>query len=263
MIAPDANSTDVKPLTKRKRETREFYARRPEAELQIGKVLSLEPAQIYELLKNRQRDAADYLLDETIVYLLREPQREENFRETLYAELNRRIWKLLKKFYARFNDPADFEDFGQKVELAILKKIFDMNSDSADYAQVNFGDYVIKTAKVAWRDELVKIKQETDLFYTNREEAGEEENYSSSIENSIESANEATDYTLMLKEGLAKLPPNIMLIAELLLDGWQIESKDEKEPTISKKLGVSSRTIRNWLKEGRIILADYNAEVKK
>ena len=260
MIAPDANSTDVKPLTKRKRETRELYARRPEAELQIGKVLSLEPAQIFELLKNRQRDAADYLLDETIVYLLREPERGEPFRETLYAELNRRIWKLLKKFYKNFNNPADFEDFGQKIEIAILQKIFDVASDSADYAQVNFGDFVVKTAKVVWRGELVKIEREKEIFYVER--ASEDEDNTTQLENRA-ADNALSDYTMMLKEGLAKLPPHIMTVAELLLDGWQIESKNDNEPTISKKLDVSSRTIRNWLKEARAILAEYNREVRK
>ncbi len=261
MTEPDANSADVKKLTKRKKETQELYARRPEAELQIGKVLSLENTQIFELLKNRQRDSADYLLDETIVYLLREPEADENFREILYTELNRRIWKLLKKFYKRFNNPADFEDFGQKIELAVIKKIFDTNSDSADYAQVNFGDFVIKTAKVAWRGELVKIEREKEIFYAERE--GDDEDTSSRIENSLKSNDAPTDYTMLLREGLAKLPTHIKIVAELLLDGWQIESKDEGEPTISKTLGVSSRTIRNWLKEARLILADYRGEIRR
>lgn len=262
MTARDASSPDVKSLTKRKKETGEFYTRRPEAELQIGKVLSLESAQILELLKNRQRDAADYLLDEAIVYLLREPEREEGFRENLYIELNRRIWKLLKKFYKRFDNPEDFEDFGQKVEMAVLTKIFDLNSDSADYAQVNFGDFVVKTAKVAWRGELVKIGREKEIFYAEREN-DEEDNVSNRIENSLKSDDAPTDYTMTLKEGLNKLPPHIMIVAELLLDGWQIESKEIGEPTISKKLDVSSRTIRNWLKEARAILSDYKAEVRR
>lgn len=259
MTVPDANSADVKQLTKQKKETRELYARRPDAELQIGKVLSLEPIQIFELLKNKQRDAADYLLDETIVYLLRDTERGEPFRETLYLELNRRIWKLLKKFYKRFNNPADFEDFGQKIEMQILQKIFDINSDSSDYAQVNFGDFVIKTAKVVWRGELVKIEREKEIFYVER---ADEEGSGNQLENKA-AGDALTDYTMMLKAGLAKLPPHIMIVAELLLDGWQIESKDISEPTISKKLDVSSRTIRNWLKEARVILGDYNAEVRK
>lgn len=54
-----------------------------------------------------------------------------------------------------------------------------------------------------------------------------------------------------------------MIVVELLLDGWQIESKELGKPTIRKKLGVSSRTIRNWLKEARLILADHKTEVKR
>lgn len=261
MIAPDPNSAKIKPLTKRKKETNELYSRRPEVELQLEKILALESTEILELLKNKQRETKDYLFDESIVYLLRQPEITENFRETLYIELNRRLWKLFKKFYARFNNPADFEDFGQKVETAIIRKIFDTNTDAADYAQVNFGDYAVKTAKVVWRGELVKIGREKEIFYAKREYEDEDEGIR--IEDGFKSNEASSDYTMTLKEGLAKLPPNIMLAAELLIDGWQIESKDEREITISKKLGVSSRTIRNWLKEGRVILAEYNTEVRK
>ncbi len=262
MTASETNSAGIKKLTKRKKETGELYARRPEAELQIGKVLSMDSDKILQFLKIRERNADDYLFDETIVYFLRNSQGSENFRIDLYRELNRRIWGLLKKFYKRFKTHTDFEDFGQKIELAVIKKVFDKSSDSADYAEVNFGDFVITAAKVAWRGELVSIEREKELFYTEREGSDPEEN-GSQIENTLKSKDALTDYTMMLKEGLKLLPSHIMTVAELLLDGWQIESKDEQEPTISKKLGVSSRTIRNWLKEARVILAEYQAEVRK
>ena len=255
------NSTDVKPLTKRTRETGELYSRRSEVEMQIAEVLRLDDRQIYERLENRQRGSDGYLLDEAIVYFLRERTNDQEFVETLYTELNRRVWKLLKKFYKRFEDAADFEDFGQKVEMAIIKRIFDTGSDSADYAQVNFGDFVVKIAKVVWRGELVKIEREKEIFYVERE--NDEEDGGNRIENNFKSSDVPADYTMTLKEGLGKLPPHIMTVAELLLDGWQVESKETGEPTISKKLGVSSRTIRNWLKEARQILDDYNREVIK
>lgn len=255
------NSTDVKPLTKRTKETGELYSRRSEVELQIALVSRLEERRIFELLEIQQRESNGYLLDETIVYLMRERIDNRVFVETLYTELNRRIWKLLKKFYKRFDNPADFEDFGQKVEMGILKRLFDSGSDSTDYAQVNFGDFVVKTAKVVWRGELVKIEREKEIFYAERE--NDEEDGGSRIENSLKSSEAPADYIMTLKEGLNKLPPHIMIVAELLLDGWQIESKDEREPTISKKLNVSSRTIRNWLKEARMFLADYKTEVKR
>lgn len=260
MTVRETDSAQVKKLTKRKIETGELYTRRADAELQIAAVLQIEKAQILELLNIKLRDAENYLLDETIVYLLRDSNIDNNFREDLYVELNRRLWKLLKKFRKNFNNQADFEDFGQKIEMAILKKIFDYSTNSADYAEVNFGDYVVKTAKVVWRGELVKINKEKDLFYTQRED---DEDYANSIENNLKSKDVPADYVLTLKEGLSQLPPHIMTVAELLLDGWQVESKNENELTISKKLKVSSRTIRNWLKEARAILADYNAEVKK
>lgn len=254
------DSAEVKKLTKRKK-TGELYTRRPDVELQIGKVLKFQDSQVFELLHNKHRESDNYLLDETIVYLLRENESSGDiFRETLYLELNRRIWKLLNKFRTRFPVTADFEDFRQQVELAILKKIFDLNSDLADYAQVNFGDYVVKMAKVIWRGELVKIERDKDMFYSFSDE---EEDSTKDIENILRSNDARTDFTLTLKEGLAKLPPETMLVAELLLDGWQIESKHDFEPTISKKLNVSSRTIRNWLKEAKNILADYHAEVRK
>lgn len=261
MIASETNSAEIKKLTKRKQETGELYIRRIDAELQIGRVLSLEKREILELLKNKQRHSENYLLDETIVYLLRNSKNDNNFCESLYLELNKRLWKLLKKFRNNFNNQADFEDFGQKIELTILQKIFDFETNSADYAEINFGDYVIKTAKVVWRGELVKINKEKDLFYIQNED--NEEDYAHSIENTLKSNDAPNDYSMILKEGLSKLPPHTMTVAELLLDGWQIESKVESEFTISKKLKVSSRTIRNWLKEARTILADYNKEVKK
>lgn len=260
MAAPNANSAEVKQLTKRKKETGELYYRRAAVELQIAAVLEMGGAQIFELLRNRQKDSENYILDETIVYLLRRPETERNLQEILYTELNRRIWKLLKKFSSRFSDYAAFEDFRQQVEMGILKKIFNFGSADADYAEVNFGDFVVKTAKVAWRGELVKINREKDLFYEERER---EEIEAPQIENTLRSSDAPADYTMTLREGLRLLPPNIRLVAELILDGWQIESIDPKELTISKKLGVSSRTIRNWLAEARLILADYRAEVKK
>ncbi len=258
----ETNSAVIRKLTKRKQETGELYTRRAEVELQIENVLCLENTEIIQLLQKKHRETGNYLLDETIVYLLRDSTIDENFREDLYVELNLRLWKLLKKFRKNFNNQADFEDFGQKIELAILRKIFDFETNSADYAEVNFGDFTVKTAKVVWRGELVKINKEKNLFYKKRND-DEEEDYANSIENNLESNEVPPDYILMLREGLAKLPSHIMTVAELILDGWQIESKNEHELTISKKLAVSSRTIRNWLTEARAILADYNAEVKK
>ena len=259
MIERNANSTEIKELNKRKRETGELYLRRPEVDMQLASTISFDKKEIFVLLENKNKQSEGYLFDETLVYLLREAQiQRDNFTvETLYLELNRRIWKLLNKFYKNFDNHADFEDFGQKVELAVIKKIFDIESDSADYAQVNFGDFVITLAKVSWRGNLTKIKKEQETF--NIERTDDDENKS---EFQFESNELSTESKLILREGISKLPPNIRNVTALILDDWQIESKIESEPTISKVMNVSSRTIRNWLKEAREILAGYEGEVR-
>lgn len=255
------NSTDVKPLTKRTRETGELYVRRSDVELQIGKVLSLGDEQFFELLENRQRDSVGYLLDETIVYLIRERKDDGFFVETLYAELNGRIWKLLLKFRGKFNNAADFEDFGQKVEMEIIKKIFDFNHDSGDYAQVNFGHYVVMAAKVAWRGRLANVIRENEMFETEREE---DESTGERSENRFVSNEITTEEKMILQARLAQLPENVRAVAVLhYLDGWQIESKDERQPTISRLFNVSSRTIRNWLVQAREILAAQEGELRR
>jgi DNA-binding NarL/FixJ family response regulator len=82
------------------------------------------------------------------------------------------------------------------------------------------------------------------------------ENISDSRELNVESR-------LIMNEGFEKLSREQQIVAVMLLDGFQIESKDEQEPTISRQLNVSSRTIRNWIKEIRVILSDYRSEARQ
>lgn len=260
MSAREENSLQIKPLTKRSRMTGELYTRRAEVERQLAQVVSFDNSRILELLKNKSRESEEYLFDETIVYLLREwsAEKKDFAFETLYLELNRRVWRLLKKFYKNFAAAADFEDFGQKIELAVIEKIFDLESDSADYAQINFGHFVVTQAKVFWSGNLVKIKREEEIFYSPpNDEDGENKREMQFAAHDI-----SPEEKLILREAIAKLPDNIRNVAVLILDGWQIESKDETQLTISKHLKINSRTIRNWLNEARRILAGYEGEIR-
>lgn len=260
MNARDADSTQIKNLTKLTK-LGEQYMRRADAELQIEKILTLEKSQIVEMIGgDKRRNEADYLLDESIVYLLREAtiDSDNSMIETLYIELNRRIWKLLAKFRANFkNNQADFEDFGQQAGFAIVRKILDTGSNSADYAQVNFGDFVIGEAKSVWKQNLVRVKREEAMFNSGRE--GEEDE--NKLENIPWEHELSAESRLIIEEGLRNLLPEHQIVAAMLLDGFQTESKDPRELTISKHLGVSSRTIRNWIKEMRLALTGYQGRL--
>ncbi len=255
MTGSELNSGDVKALTKRRQSNGELYTRRPEVELQISKILSLESKQIFELLDIRDRNREDYVFDETIVYLLRQARErnDDTVIQTLYIELNRRIWNLLNRFRSKFSNVEDFEDLGQTIGLDMLRKIFDTVGGSADYAQVNFGDFVITQGTVKFRENVAKMKREENSIELDKhDEDGQDFELETNDLPIIEK--------LSLQQGFNTLPPHILEVAVMLRDGWQIESKNESEPTISKHLKVSSRTIRNWLNEARRILAEYEGE---
>lgn len=262
MEARNADSTNIRPLTKRTMQG-EIYLRRAETQLQIEKVLLFDAPQILEMLSgSERRGEADYLLDETLVYLFREARRsgDENLFNQLYAELNRRIWKLFLKFRSRFHDQSDFEDFGQKTETAILRKLLDADSDRADFAQVQFGSFVISEAKSSWKQNLSMINKDKEFLDAPREDADETD--ANELEN-LADGDLSDEEKMIIREGLSKLSPDQQMVAVMLLDGFQIESVDENELTISKHLGVSSRTIRNRIKEMRSALADYKGAAKR
>ena len=260
--ARNADSTTIKPLTKRTAEGK-LYVRRPDAELQIEKALSLETAQILEMLgAAKERGDETFLLDETLVYLLRQARRanDDDLLNELYIELNKRIWKKLAKFRGNFNNQADFEDFGQKTEMAIIKKILNVESNAGDFAQAQFGSFVLSEAKAAWKQDFVRIKKDRESLDTPR---GSDDEETDQLENKADLRDEfSAEKRLIYEEQMRNFSPEQQIIAAMLLDGFQIESKRPEEMTISKYLNITSRTIRTRIKKMREILNESKGEAK-
>lgn len=258
MGSGDTGFSAVEPLRKRRKDTQELYHRREEVERQIGMVRSLSNPQIFELLQTGQRSQPNYLFDETVVYLLRARRAsgKDADVEELYSVLNSRIWRLLSKFRSKFNDETEFEDFGQNVVMAIVTKILNVSSDSADYAQVNFGDFAVTEAKGVWRGRLVFLAKEDQHIAAQRD--GDEDGADPISE--IRAGGASALEEMIAREAIGHLPEHLRTVAILLADGWKIESREPAEPTISRYMGVSSRTIRNWVNEAREILGEYRGE---
>jgi DNA-directed RNA polymerase specialized sigma subunit, sigma24 homolog len=253
-----AASIEIRPLTKRRRDSGEVYTRRPDVEQQLAEVLRLDKTKIFERLAEK-KGSARYLHDETLVYLIKKARAgdDQEMIENIYPELHVRLRKLLNR-YRKYLGETDFEDFEQKITLNVLEKILDTESDAADYAEVNFGDFVATLANGECGSALKKINREQTVLYQQRDDEDE----SQVMENNLESNEISPETLVLLREGVHKLPAKTRKVAILLLDGWQIESKDKNQPTISKCLNVSSRAIRNWLKEARQILAGYEGEIR-
>ena len=260
MGADDVGFGAVRPLTKRRKDNGELYRRRDEVERQIGRVGRLSNAEIFGLLQTTDRAGADYLFDETIVYLLRYRHAVGDIAAAneLYNVLNQRILRLLGKFRGNFAEPADLEDFVQKVQTSIVEKLFKLDSDIADYAQVNFGDFVVMEARGVWRGRLAAVIKENQHIAAQRE--GDEDGADPISE--ISSGEASVLERMVAKEAIKSLPEHLKVVAILLAEGWKIESRDAAEPTISRYMNVSSRTIRNWVNEAREMLGEYRGELR-
>ncbi len=261
MNARDASSTGIKPLTK-KTQDGELYFRRTDAQLQIQKISSFSEREIAAMLKSKAaRGEPEYLLDETLCYLLREAKINgiRTLIESICLELNSRIWKLLLKFRGGFKNREDFEDFGQQVGLVVFKKLNDVESNAADFAQVQFGKFVIALAKTIEKRKLAAIMREKELFSLPRDD-DEDRNM---LENFADGGTLSADSLMVLAEGIGKLSPDQKLLAAMLLDGYKIESKDVLELTISRHLGITSRTVRYRIQEMRKTLDGYQGEAKR
>ncbi len=257
MGPPEAVLPRISPLTKVSK-TGEVYTRRPEVEQQLQELALNGFAFDENALNNRERNSDGYIYDETLVYLIRIAKEagDDQILNTLYIELDRRAGLLLGKFRRELfpDDPAGFDDFKQDIAMALLTKIIDTESDAGDYAQVNFGDYLLRVAHDTRKGVFRRLRQRPVLFGDVRPwDDGEGEPF----ENQITGPGSRIDDALAAREAIALLPEKIKLAAAMYyLDGWQIESNSPSFGTISGYFGVSGRTVRNWLAEARRILSE-------
>lgn len=244
----------VRPLTKTTA-AGEPYRRRPEVEEQLEVAVQMPFDVVADRLALPNRDTPGYLYDETLVYLLREAHRRGDpaMEDLIYDNLAGRVEILLRKIAYQVG-PDDRDDFAQEIHIKVLKKVFDLDSDSADYAQVMFGDFV---TTLAYSD-LRKYRRAEERDLGNIEiDAPNEDGYDYDPP-----ANELSQETLAeLRESLDRLDERTRTALILHhIDGLQIESNRANEPTVSRYFGVTGRTIRNWFERAVRTLAESNGE---
>ena len=230
----------IRPLTK-KTAKGELYRRRPEVEEQLETAVRMPFDVVADRLTLPGKDTPGYLYDETLVYLLREAHRRDDpaMEDLIYDNLAGRVEMLLRKINYQVG-PDDRDDFAQEIHIKVIRKIFDLDSDAADYAQVMFGDFVTTLAYSDLKKYRNARKKETGIVEID---AHKEDNYDydppaetlsqetlATLHDALDQLNERTRTALILHH----------------IDGLQIESNDPDEPTVSRYFGVTGRTIRNW-----------------
>jgi RNA polymerase sigma factor (sigma-70 family) len=208
-----------------------------------------------ELQHDYKSDA--HIKDEALCYLIRERLREgiyeaaNAFAEILLRRCDRTIRRRIER---RGIEERHCEDCAGEITTDLLTALFDIDSDRSDFAQVRFGLYLEKLSNGPLNRFLRlqrREQQASSVAYTQGDKAEEIDLLDTlADENALSNEDRA-----LMADALTRLPKDLREIYRLrYFDGWQIESASTSEPSISRHLNVTSRTVRNRLREAEAIL---------
>jgi DNA-directed RNA polymerase specialized sigma24 family protein len=247
----------VQPLTKRHLKTGELYTRRPEVEQQLESLLRLPTETRLARARNIDLKPPDSMSDEALLHLVRDAHRRgaEEERDALIRPLFIRCQSRLK----RAMPDALFAN-AQKLRDEALSDFCDLMlsdgqgeiPDRLDYYEVHFADAFKKLRSTARRAQDRAFQRNTQLpedADSDAEEPARADDVTRRAEELTKTPalQESTLNARDLERALKVLTPNERDAIVLQAMGYRIDSIKPKEATIAQKLGVTRRTIQNWL----------------
>jgi DNA-directed RNA polymerase specialized sigma24 family protein len=264
------------PLTRR-RPNRETLKRSAATEAEIGRVLQLSQDERLRRVGIRERQHPEFMTEECLVYFLRDAQARADDRALLrfWTHFVSRVQGRIVSKLAKLG-PDHVLDGYIAVLSDIGQAILDPETDRGDFLQVSFWTVIDRRATSEFRSQRrAKLRAQTEVSLT--ELAGEEgagaypddgegrariprssweDDRPSALDNMVTAEDKAA-----ASRALASLPP---LVRQAFIlrhyEGWQIDSNDPTEMTISKALKKSPRQIGNYLKEAETRLRAWREE---
>ncbi|MHB8388658.1 MAG: P-loop NTPase family protein [Acidobacteriaceae bacterium] len=270
----------VKPLRKR-RPDGSLYRRRREVEKELEDFEKLELPTALARAREGERSGKTTVSSEALVYILRREARIATARSPALSPIDgfvqiliQRAEVILRRHLWRLGD-IDREEICKQVTDRIVDEIYE-DSDLADYAEVNFNDWLRHNRLDAFRNQKRKIER-MDRFGDSVDIAEDEAQvvpediddkadsgptpeaaYASSeaynkaglppcIEDAALSPEDRDRIAAMVRR--ANLPPDVRdaFLLYHYLD-MQIESEDPEKYTLVKHFGKCEKTIRLWIK---------------
>lgn len=245
-----------KPLTKRYRKTGEPMMRPAEVETQISEILSSDRAQLIKRINIKSNSDSQSLLDETLVYLLREARENDDAEmfdltaQTIYERFQPQIERRMARRLRHHGGLA--ADFAADALGQLFMELI-APGDKADFAQVRFGKFLMRIVERQRRRgyEHSRQQQTSDSL----DQTDDDSTPMQLADSNLISAQEWSEAIA----ALASLPDEIQRAFIMYHRyGIKIDSADPDEQTISKTFNKSEKTIRNWLNRAAEILRDWN-----
>lgn len=256
----------AKPLTRSTKGM--LYARPPEVEGQLEELLHASADEQLARVKTADENSAQYVVHECLVYLVREAALAEDSDRyhALAAVMLKHVTRgIERKLWALGVANDDVEDVYQEVVSAMMTSI--LEGPSGEYFQVRFHSALYRQLLKSY-DQYARrrrrAKYEKSLDAPEQKTDDREGERAATFGEQLESREDvATDVErrLLISVALEAISDPRHRKAFVLhhFYGWQIESTDPDEASLSELFDRTPRMVRNWLRTADRQLAEWRA----
>lgn len=247
------------------------YHRTPEVEAQIASALRLRPAALVLRTKVRDRNAAEFLKEECLVYFIRMYSQAADL-DTVNALAHVLLRRCALWTTSRFRALGLHRDEAVKAYQDLVgdtvDAVIDPESDRGDFFQVRFW-LALRSRLLNVYDKWVRANKHDEQYDSLTDVAGHSRSDASDDPTGRERLEERTGS----EEDLAMDAERRMVIQEALFairderhreafvlryfEGWPLEADDPNEACLSRHFGVSIKTVYNWLQAAETDLATW------
>lgn len=234
--------TTIRPLTRARRDGTP-YTREPEVEAQVRALSGIGPRERQRRIGLADRTQNEFLREETLVYLLREHDRQGDpdpawqLAEILVGRVAGHVARKLARWRFR---PEDIAECAQDLFGELRTALFD-HGPAGEFWEVRF--WVCLDRRLWNLAEKQQAMRDSELRLDERDEGGEDPLAQ------IADTAPGPEIRAEWREALTLLTENERLALYLrTVEGLPEESEDPDRPSIARVLGVTGRTVRNYLR---------------
>jgi DNA-directed RNA polymerase specialized sigma24 family protein len=254
--APDSGappSGPLRPLTRTRKDDGTPYTREPAVEAQLRTLVRLGEAARRERLAVADRNDSGFVREEALVYLLREHARrgEDAAAWDAVDLLAQRITGHVRRELGRWRlSPEDRDECTRDLFLALCEALFDTGPDG-EFWEVRFWvclDRRLWNLAQKRQQAVDKELRQADRGGNDGEERGDSDDPLARLADTDLGPERRAE----LGEALRLLTENERLATYLcIVEGWPEESEKPDQPSAARALGVTGRTIRNYLRSAK------------
>jgi DNA-directed RNA polymerase specialized sigma24 family protein len=254
------------PLT-RTRKSGELYRRPPDVEAQLEELLRMDPAGRLSRARVADKGSPQHLKEECLVYLIREAilaDDADRYHALAAILLKRLIRPVERQLRALGVADDDVEDLHQEVMQAMMTAIAE--GRSGEFYQVRFRRALRRQVLKRYdsyrrRKQRSTSEQSLDAPVSGREGIDDNEHTFGDLLESTEDVAEMVEQRLLVREALSTITNQRHREAFVLhyYYGWQIESSNLDEQTLSRLYDRTPKMIRIWLRTAERQVAEWRA----